>query len=156
NFPMLELVGNYTVQGQESGKLFPGSDRFAESMGIGLSFSFPIFDGFENRGRVAQARADHSAAKYALQKTEKAVALRLQELFDQLAAEKENLESQSATVAMAEEAYRLALVRFTNGLSTSLELEDAELALTSARLNYTEAVFKYMVARKSFEYAMGH
>ena len=57
---------------------------------------------------------------------------------------------------MAEETYRLALVRFTNGLSTSLELEDAELALTIARLNHTEAIFRYMVAKKRFEYAMGH
>ena len=35
-------------------------------------------------------------------------------------------------------------------------VEDAELALTVARLNYTEAVYRYMVAKKRFEYAMGH
>ncbi len=156
NFPYLSLVGGYTVQGPASGQLFPDSDRFATSFGLGLSLSFPIFDGLKNRGKIAQARADVSAAQYSLQKLERVVALALNELFDQLGAERENLESQTATVNMAEEAYRLALVRFSNGLSTSLELEDSELALTVARLNYTEAVYRYMAARKRFEYAMGH
>lgn len=156
NFPYLSLVGGYTVQGQASGRMFPESEHFAQSLGVGLSLSFPLFDGLANRGKVEQARADVSAAQYTLQRLEKVVALALYELYDQLGAERENLESQAATVAMAEEAYRLALVRFTNGLSTSLELEDSELALTMARLNYTEAVYRYMVAKKRFEYAMGH
>jgi outer membrane protein len=155
NLPYLSLEGNYALQGQSSGEFFPDTKDFAESLGIGVALSFPIFDGFENKGRVQQARADVSAAEYSLRKLEKVVALAIHELYDQLAAERANLESQQATVGMAEEAYRLALVRFTNGLSTSLELEDSELALTSARLNYKTAVFRYMIAKKRFEYAMG-
>jgi outer membrane protein len=156
NLPYLALQGNYTLQGQSSGELFPDSDSFAEALGLGVSLSFPIFDGFENKGRAEQARADVTASEYSLQKLEKIVALAITEIYDQLGAERKNLESQEATVAMAEEAYRLALVRFSNGLSTSLELENSQLALTTARLNYKTAVFRYMVAKKRFEYAMGH
>jgi outer membrane protein len=156
NLPYLALQGSYTLQGQSSGELFPDSDSFAEALGLGVSLSFPIFDGFENKGRAEQARADVTAAEYSLQKIEKLVALAITEIYDQLGAERKNLESQGATVAMAEEAYRLALVRFSNGLSTSLELENSQLALTTARLNYKTAVFRYMVAKKRFEYAMGH
>jgi outer membrane protein len=156
NFPYLSLEGNYAIQGQSSEKFFPDSDRFAESLGIGVSLTFPIFDGFQNRGRAQQARADVTAAEYSLRKLENVVALALAEIHDQLAAERQNLESQRATVGMAEEAYRLARVRFANGLSTSLELKDAELALTNARLNFQTAVFRYMVAKERFEYAMGH
>jgi outer membrane protein TolC len=156
NFPLLALFGNYSLQGQQSDQLFPDRNRFAKSLGVGVSLSFPLFDGFANRGKVAQARADMSAAQYTLKKAKKNVALRIQELFDLLRAEDENLKSQAATVAMAEEAYRLALVRFTNGLSTSLELEDTELALTSARLNQLEATFRYVITKKELENAMGH
>ncbi|NIM20200.1 MAG: TolC family protein [Candidatus Latescibacteria bacterium] len=156
NFPYLSLFGNYTLQGQQSKKFFPERDRFARSLGLGVSLSFPLFDGLANRGKVAQARADLNAAKYALQKAEKVVALQIQQLFDVLRAEEENLRSQEATVAMAEEAYRLAMVRFRNGLSTSLELEDAELALTSSRLNYLEAIFRYVITKERLENAMGH
>jgi outer membrane protein TolC len=156
NLPYLALQGNYTLQGQASGELFPDSESFAEALGIGVSLTFPIFDGFENKGRAEQARADVTAAEYSLQKLEKLIALAITELYDQLGAERKNLESQEATVAMAEEAYRLASVRFANGLSTSLELENSQLALTTARLNHNTAVFRYMVAKKRFEYAMGH
>lgn len=156
NLPYLALQGSYTLQGQSSGELFPDSDSFAEALGLGVSLSFPIFDGFENKGRAEQARADVTAAEYSLQKLEKLVALAITEIYDQLGAERKNLESQEATVAMAEEAYRLASVRFANSLSTSLELENSQLALTTARLNYKTAVFRYMVAKKRFDYAMGH
>jgi outer membrane protein TolC len=156
NYPYLSLDGDYTIQGQSSDKLFPDSGRFAKSLGIGISLSFPLFDGLQNRGRVAQARADVSAVQYGLQKLENVVALGITEIYDQLEAEKKNLQSQQATVGMAEEAYRLAMVRFTNGLSTPLELEDSDLALRSARLNYKTAVYRYTVAKKRFEYAMGH
>lgn len=156
NLPYLSLEGNYAVQGQSSEDFFPPSDRFAESLGIGVALTFPIFDGLANRGRAQQARADVIAAEYALRKRENAVALAITEIYDQMEAEIQNLESQRATVAMAEEAYRLASVRFANGLSTSLELENAELARTGAHLNYQTAVFRYMVAKKRFEYTMGH
>jgi outer membrane protein TolC len=156
NLPYLALQGNYTLQGQASGELFPDSDSWAEALGIGVSLTFPIFDGFENRGRAEQARADVTATEYSLQKLENLVALAITELYDQLGAERKNLESQEATVAMAEEAYRLASVRFANGLSTSLELENSQLALTTARLNQQTAIFRYMVAKRRFEYAMGH
>jgi outer membrane protein len=155
NFPYLSLFGNYSLQGQQSDQLFPDRNRFAKSLGVGVSLTFPLFDGLANRGRVAQARADMSAAQYTLKKVKKAVALQVQELYDRLRAEDENLESQAATVAMAEEAYRLALVRFQNGLSTSLELEDSELALTGARLNYLEAMYRYIITKERLENAMG-
>lgn len=156
NYPYLSLFGNYSLQGQQSDQLFPDRNRFASSLGAGISLTFPLFDGFANRGRVAQAQADISAAQYTLKKMKKNVALQIQELFDLLRAEDENLQSQAATVAMAEEAYRLALVRFTNGLSTSLELEDTELALTSARLNQLQAIYRYVMTKESLENAMGH
>jgi outer membrane protein TolC len=155
NFPSLSLFGNYTIQGQSSGYLLE-VEQHAKMASMGISLDFPIFDGLATQGRAAQAKADHAVAQLSLQRLEKTVALALNELYDQLDAEQENLESQRATVQMAEESYRLALVRFQNGLSTALELEDAELALTLARLNYTEAVYRYMAAKKRFEYAMGH
>jgi outer membrane protein TolC len=155
NFPYLSLFGNYSLQGQQSDQLFPDRNRFAKSLGVGVSLTFPLFDGLANRGRVAQARADVSAMQYTLNKVKKAVALQVQELYDRLRAEDESLKSQAATVAMAEEAYRLALVRFQNGLSTPLELEDSELALTGARLNYLEAMYRYVITEKRLENAMG-
>jgi outer membrane protein TolC len=156
NFPFLSLVGNFIVEGQESERFFPRSERVAKSFGVGLSLSFPVFDGFANRGRVKQAKADYDIARYSFDKMKKAVALQVTQLYKQLQADTESLESQRATVAMAEETYRLALVRFRNGLSTSLELSDAELALTNARLNYLQALYDCIVTKERLKNAMGY
>jgi outer membrane protein len=48
---------------------------------------------------------------------------------------------------MAAEALKIAEVRYENGISTLLELMDAQLALTTARLNYLNALFSYEEAK---------
>ncbi len=156
NFPFLALVGSYSLQGQTSDHFFPPRNQFVKSFGVGLSLSFPLFDGLANRGKVSQAQADFNSVRYSLIKMEKTVALRIQQLYDLLLAEEENLSSQSATVSMAEEVYRLALVRYKNGLSTALELEDAELALTRSRFNQLNAVYRYVITKERLENAMGY
>lgn len=156
NWPFLSMVGTYTWQGQDSDQLWPPREKWAESFGMGVSLSFPIFDGFSTRGKVQQAEADLNIMNYSLQKMEKAVALQVTQLYKELDADRRNLDSQKATVAMAEEAYRLALVRFKNGLSTSLELSDTEFALTSARLNYLQAVYNTIITRERLENAIGN
>lgn len=155
NFPFLSLVGSYLVEGQESDRFFPRSERVAHSFSVGLSLSFPVFDGFANRGKIMQAKADLDAARYTLAKAERAVELQVTQLLRELEAAERNLKGREATVAMAEEAYRLALVRYRNGLSTALELGDAELALTQARLNRLQAVYNCTVTRERLRGAMG-
>jgi outer membrane protein len=155
NYPFLSAVGTYTLQGQESDRFFPKRNKFAESFGVGLSLSVPLFDGFATRGKVQQAKADLAIMQYSLQKMEKAVKLQVTQLYNELMADVDNLKSQEATVDMAEEAYRLGLVRFQNGLSTSLELSDTEFALTNARLNYLQAVYNCIITARRLENAMG-
>ncbi len=156
NYPFLSAFGSYFVEGQESDKFFPSSDKIASSLGVGLSLSVPLFDGFANRGKIKQAKADYNIARYSLDKIEKAVALQITQLYDELAADVKNLNSQKATVAMAEEAYRLAVARYRNGVSTSLELSDTELALTTARLNYIEAKYRCIITGERLANAIGY
>ncbi|MBI4721050.1 MAG: TolC family protein [Chitinivibrionia bacterium] len=155
NFPFLSAVGAYTLQGQESDSFFPSRDKFAQSFGVGLVLSVPLFDGFSTRGKVQQAKADFGIMRYSLQKIEKAVELQVTQLYSELVADMDNLKGQEATVALAEEAYRLGLVRYQNGLSTSLELSDTEFALTSARLNHLRAVYNCIITAERLENAMG-
>ncbi len=155
NFPFLSAVGTYTLQGQESDSFFPSSDKFAQSFGVGLTLSVPLFDGFSTRGKVQQAKADFGIMQYSLQKIEKAVELQVTQLYNELTTDMDNLRGREATVAMAEEAYRLGLVRYQNGLSTSLELSDTEFALTSARLNHLRAVYNCIITAERLENAMG-
>jgi outer membrane protein TolC len=50
-------------------------------------------------------------------------------------------------VQQAQRAYQIANVRFTNGVSTQLELSDARLSLQQAEANRTQAARDLQVAR---------
>jgi outer membrane protein TolC len=58
-------------------------------------------------------------------------------------------------VRLAEEAYRLALVRLQNGLATPLERLDAELAMTTARGQLAAALYSCSLAQAYLELAVG-
>ena len=64
-------------------------------------------------------------------------------------------DAQRATVSLAEDTYAIAETRFTNGLSTQLELTDAETALEMARVNFATTLYAYDVAVAHLERVLG-
>ena len=52
-------------------------------------------------------------------------------------------------------ALEIAQTRFRNGLSTQVELNDAELAVTRARTNFVQALYNHNAARAQLTAAMG-
>ena len=59
------------------------------------------------------------------------------------------------TVKSAELNYQMIEDRFKNGLSSRLELTDAELALTQSKINYLNAVHNLRVLHVELQHAIG-
>jgi outer membrane protein TolC len=157
-FPMLGLYGEIDLQGQSQKDDLLGSfeqGNRATSSSVGLALSVPIFDGFRTRGRVTQARAALKRAEYELEQASKGVRLEVSKAVRDLASLRKEYESQVATVGLAEEAYRIAETRFRSGLSTQLELTDAEMALDFARTNFAQTLYEYNVAAANLERVLG-
>ncbi len=53
------------------------------------------------------------------------------------------------------EAVRIAELNFTEGLVTNLDVSSAQVALSEARSNYTQALYDYAVALAELEKAVG-
>ena len=58
-------------------------------------------------------------------------------------------------VEQAERGYMISQKRYT-GAGTWLEMNDAELALTQARLNFNQSIYDYMVAKADLEKVLGN
>lgn len=58
-------------------------------------------------------------------------------------------------IKMAEKGYTIAEKRFETGEGTLLEVNDADLALLQARLNYHQSLFDFMVAKTDLDKLMG-
>jgi outer membrane protein TolC len=58
-------------------------------------------------------------------------------------------------VQQAERGRLISQKRYETGAGTLLELNDAELALTQARLNFNQAIYDYMVTYADLEKVLG-
>jgi outer membrane protein len=79
--------------------------------------------------------------------------------YDRAVRELERAQAQIAarqrTVSQAEEVYRLTALRFQQGLSIQLEVNDARFSLQQARANEVQAFHDYHVALARAERALG-
>src|SRR5262249_60057167 len=108
---------------------------------------------------TAAQKAQNSAqvAQLEAQRSQTADGIRV-EIISALQGVKEARQSIVTTTSgltTAEEAYRVRRVLFQNGRATSLELTDAELDLTTARLNSINARVDLRVARARLLKAIG-
>lgn len=151
--PTLDLNADYLRRASTDD--FPGGDDFVDSLAAGLVVSVDLFDGGERRGRVAQARAALEQERQRLGRLEEEVRLEVEQADLAIRAARESVEASRGTVDLAEQALEIAQIRFKNGLSTQVELDDAELAVTEARTNLARALHAYSTARAALQAALG-
>lgn len=152
--PSLSLSASFSRRGS-SGEIIPPERDFSQTAGASLNVSLPLFDGMARSGRVQQAKAAVDRERYRLEQLEEQVRLDVQQARQNLQSAREQIRASEANVERSERALEIAQTRFSNGLSTQVELNDAELAVTRARSNYARALHDYYVARAQLEAAQG-
>jgi outer membrane protein TolC len=114
---------------------------------IGASMSVPILTGGRQRGDEAVAIAELEQARSQRQQVEELAALDTRSAWAELVAARVAWEATAGTIQQAQRAFQIANVRFTNGVSTQLELSDARLSLQQAEANRAQAARDLQVAR---------
>jgi outer membrane protein TolC len=67
----------------------------------------------------------------------------------------EELESNKSTMLLAEKVYDICKKQYDVGIATWLDMNSAELALTSSRLAYNQSVYNYLSAYANLEKILG-
>ena len=151
------LSMSFTYQYSFASDRFRLSDkkRWSPFSTIGLSLDIPVYTGgkryYDLRSTETQIR------QLVAQRVAAESQLRLG-VMNSLSEQRKALEqfaSARDAVATAERGHKIAEVRYKSGASTVLELNDAEMALLQARLNYSQAVYNYMVAVFSLDALRG-
>ena len=139
--PVVTTFANYEWQGDDI-KTISTNDRDWDFT-AGVIVTVPFFDLFIAASKLKQANATYEMARVSFLDTKNKVKLDVKEAYYDLMEAKEVLESQKLNIKAAEESLRIAEVRYDNGISTLLELQDTRLALTVAKLNYIQALYNY-------------
>jgi len=153
-FPSFELQLDLTRRAS-SDDFIPDDRDFSQTATAGLRIEIPVFDGRSGDGRTLQARADVVAARERLRALERDVELEVLDAWQSLEAAGESVEASRAALEQAQRAYDIALVRFRNGLSTQLELDEAEQDLIVAESNLADTLYLHLLARAQLRNAMG-
>lgn len=106
---------------------------------IGLVAEWTLFDGFQRRARMGRAAAQTNRIAALLADAERQIEVVVRQRHEQLITALARLDSFGATREMAEESLRAQQRAFEEGLASSLDVIDAELALSRLRLGELDA-----------------
>jgi outer membrane protein len=157
-FPRITFFGNYIINAQADGKarFFGGSDAYrAYGRNIGVRVSVPIFQGFRRDARIDQKRSALRQAETQTRLGEDQARLQVQNLIEQTEEALLRARGQNRAVAQAQRGFEIASAQYREGLSSQLELTDAEVALRQSEFNYAQAVYDFLVARAQLDQATG-
>lgn len=119
----------------------------------GLSWS--LWDGGATQASVKKADAAVKTAQETLLQAREKIELEVRQDYLNVLSYKEQIRAAEASAAQAEEAYKIATVRYSSGVGINLDVLDAELALNTARTNYITALYNYNIGLATLEHAMG-
>lgn len=122
---------------------------------LGLTLSWPVFDGWQTKNRIQEALLEIQQSQIAKEKLLKDIKLELQNAYLKL----KNALEQIKTKETESETYAANLKsiqeKYAQGIASHLDLADAQLQNNIASFNKIEAIYQYLVAKLDFEKATG-
>lgn len=122
---------------------------------MGVNFSWPLFDGFRAKGQIDLAQANLEVAEIALAQEREAVALEVARARAELGRSRAIFAARRQTVSEADEAFRLASLRYSRGIGTSLEVSDSQLQLLISQTDEAQSAVDLYLAAAELARALG-
>ncbi|MBU1680393.1 MAG: TolC family protein [Bacteroidetes bacterium] len=155
HLPTLTAFGNWQSQAQEEDVRSFDNWRYFNSLAVGLTLRVPIFNGFTTISKTEQAELDLKVAVEGLANTKKAVINEYENSILQIKKTEEQISAYEAAVLESERGYEIAQKRFESGLGTQLEVTDALVGATNARLNLLTTLHDYYLNHARMDLIVG-
>jgi len=158
SLPRISAFGVYSVAAQDNGNVtfYGGPDGFrAYGQQVGVQVSVPIFSGFQRSARVQQRNVALRQAEVQQRLARVQVDNQIRTLLDGVIEARERTAAQARAVEQAHRGYDIVRKQFREGISSQLEVTDAEGALQESAFNYAQAVYDFFMARARLDEAVG-
>lgn len=153
-YPIISAIGNYNFQTQANNFKVLNYNWIHTSL-VGLQFQYILFNGTITKNKVQQAIIDKKIAEENLKYTTEDYKMKLKELQSQIEFSKQKVLVQRENLDLTKVAFQLAKKRYELGVSTFLEVSNAELLFTQARLNWLRAILNYKSAYYNYQMLIG-
>ncbi len=121
----------------------------------GVTFSWPVFDGWLTKAKVEQAMADLKEARLSKEKTAKDIALELKNAYLALSTAIAKLSSSDSDLKFYDDNLESAKKKYSQGHISGLALDDAQLKYSVALFNKRQSVYDCVIAKVDFEKSTG-
>lgn len=154
SLPSLALSFSYSINAMANDYNF-SEYRWSPSSYVGLSLQIPIFAGGKRHNAVRQARVQASELDIQREDTERQLKIALRQYLNTMDTATKSYASAASAVESAQKAYDIASMSYNVGKNTLTDLNDAQLALTQARLTESQAIHSFLVAKANLESTLG-
>lgn len=154
SLPSIALSFSYSMNAMTNDFKF-NTYRWSPYSYVGLSLQVPIFAGGKRANAVRQARVQADELAVQTQETERQLRIAIRQCLNTMDTAVKSYSSALSAVESASKAYDIASKSYSVGKNTLTDLNDAQLALTQARLTSSQAVYNYLVAKANLESHIG-
>ncbi len=156
-WPSIGLRANYGSNYTTADERFGLWDQLDQRRGgsLGLSLSVPIFDRFNARNSIQQARVQYDNAKLELQGLKHDVALQVRQAYLDYITSEKTLDVTEKQERSAELALQAAQERYNVGAGTLVELADARARYVTAASSRISARYDFTFRKKLIDYYLG-
>ncbi len=123
---------------------------------VGVSLSIPIFSGGKRLNDVRQAKNRYSQVQLQTMDTERNLKIAIRQSLNTMETNMKSYYAAKEAVSTAQKGYDIAERSYQVGRSTLIELNDAQLALTQAKLSESQAIYNFIIAKSQLEQSLGN
>lgn len=153
-FPQIFLSGGYTYA-RPNIRYQPTRDEFKGTWDVGVNLSFDVLNWGATSHQAEQAKAQLHQNELMYEQMKDNVALDVKRQSLAVTRAKEKVQVAMLAIEQADENQRTTNDKFKQGLATSTELLDANVALLQAKTSYSAALVEHEVARARLTKAVG-
>ncbi len=148
-YPRVSLISNYNFnRNNNTQNINPFQLPFRQVAGLsgGITAAIPIFNGFSVTRQVKQSKVLIQQQQLLYDNQVLQVDISVKNAFREYELQKQNLKLEDDNILLAKENVMIALARFKQGVSTYLELREAQISLNDAYNRLIAARYNSKVA----------
>jgi outer membrane protein TolC len=152
--PSLSAFANYgtSFQNNSFGNLY--SANYPSSY-IGLTLNVPIFSGFQHLNQVRESKIAIIKTENDLFNLRNGIGLQANKARITYINGLQSLKSQKENMGLAEEVLRVAKIKYSQGVGSSIEVTQAQTDLDSADNSYIQSLYDALVSKVDLDQAYG-
>ncbi|MBK8943970.1 MAG: TolC family protein [Ignavibacteriae bacterium] len=152
--PIIAASANLGHQAQLENSHVMWND-YIRSKSISLSMIWPLFEGGKKILNYQQAKIQTEQMEIMLEQADKGRILNVEENYYIFSESVKNLESLKEAMIQSKESLRLSNLLYAEGMSTQLDVLNAQLLNTTNQTQYFQGIFNYNVSQLNLLYSMG-